>query len=399
MDSVVAMQRAGMKFETLVSKFSEDKFSKNNEGVLTTFSVGQMVPEFEDAAFALKNPGDISTPILTDYGYHLIKLIKKLPLRPFDSMKTEITKRVEKDGRIESARQLFTNKIKTKVGYKEYPENLTELLDAIPDSMVRNGSYKGAAFEKYNKVLFQMTGVTYLQSDFASYIETYTKGRIYGQKDATLRSLFKNYSDKVLMDYQENKLIDENEEYRNLVTEYRDGIMLFELTDRMVWSKASTDTSGLQKFYASNKQKYVWGPSVKADLYKAVDETYAKKVVKELNNPSNKSPEEVVKSANGDGVQNKVSVESGRFEKTRFPSTTKLEKGKYAPYYKNEDGSYSIVFVQEMYTEPSQKTLQEAKGYIISEYQEFLEKDWIESLEKKYPVVVQESTLKSMVRK
>jgi len=244
-----------------------------------------------------------------------------------------------------------------------------------------------------------MTGVTFNQSDFAHYIETYTKGKIYGQKESTLRSLFKNYSDKVLMDFQENKLIDENEEYRNLITEYRDGIMLFELTDRMVWSKASIDTAGLANYYNNNKAKYVWQPSVTADIYKAVDEAAAKKVVKELNNPSNKTVEEVVKSANGDGVQNKVFYETGKFEKSRFPANLKLEAGKYAPYYKNEDGSYSIVNVKEVFNSPTQKTLAEARGYVISEYQEYLEKEWIANLEAAYPVKVNETTLKSIIKK
>lgn len=397
-DSILLALKAGQKFETMVAKYSEDKFSKNSDGVLATFGVGTMVPEFEDAAFALKNPGDLSNPVRTEFGYHIIKLVKKTPIRPYDSIKTEITKRVEKDGRIETARVLFTNKIKAKVNYKEFPDALTELLNAIPDSTVRNGSFKGDNYEHLQKPLFQMTGVTFNQSDFAHYIETYTKGKIYGQKENTLRSLFKNYSEKVLMDYQENRLIDENEEYRNLITEYSDGIMLFELTDRMVWSKASTDTTGLNKFYESNKSKYVWQPSVTADIYKAIDETYAKKVVKELNNPANKTVEEVVKSANGDGAQNKVFYESGKFEKTKFPANTKLEAGKYAPYYKNEDGTYSIVKVKEVFNNTTQKTLSEARGYVISEYQEYLEKEWIKSLEASYPVKVNESTLKSMIK-
>jgi peptidyl-prolyl cis-trans isomerase SurA len=398
-DSVSSLLKQGQSFESLVAKYSDDKFSKNSDGKLAIFGVGQMVPAFEDAAFALKNPGDISNPVRTEFGYHIIKLEKKIPLRPFDSVKTELTKRVEKDSRIETARALFSNRIKAKVNYKEYPEALTELIAAIPDSTLRNGSYRGDDYERMQKSLFEMTDVSFKQSDFAHHIETFTKGRIYGQKESTLRSLFKNYAEKVLMDYQENKLIDENDDYRNLITEYRDGIMLFELTDRMVWSKAATDSAGLSAFYQQHKSNYMWQPAVTADVYKAIDEVHIKKVVKELNNPSNKSVEEVVKAANGDGPQNKVFYETGKFEKTKFPSNLKLEAGKYAPYYKNEDGSFSLVNVKEVFNEPSQKTLSEAKGYVVSEYQEHLEREWIKQLETKYPVRIQESTLKAMVTK
>jgi peptidyl-prolyl cis-trans isomerase SurA len=400
-DSILTALKKGANFDNLVERFSDDKFSKNTKGVLATFGVGQMVPEFENAAFALNTPGSLSEPVKTEYGYHIIKLINKTPIRPFDSMKNELKKRIEKDGRIDVAREQYTYKIKQKLNYKDYPAALMELINAIPDSTLRNGTFNGSDYKQYNKNLFEMTGTVFTQSDFAHYIQDYTKGKIYGAKEVTLKSLFKNYNEKALYDFQENKLIDENEEYRNLLTEYKDGIMLFELTDRMVWSKASQDTTGLDQFYKANKSKYMWPANlVKANLYRTQDEEYAKRVVKALNDPKvNQTQEEVGKAANGDGPQNKVVYENGKFERSRFPEKLKLEAGKYAPYYKNDDGSYSIVDVKEIYPEPTQKTLGEARGYVISDYQEYLEKQWIASLEATYPVSVKEATLKSMIKK
>jgi peptidyl-prolyl cis-trans isomerase SurA len=400
-DSILIALRKGANFENMVEKYSEDKFSKNTKGLLASFGVGQMMPEFEDAAFALKKSGDYSEPVKTEYGYHIIKLIKKTPLRPYDSMRNELKKRIEKDGRIDVARDQYTYKIKQKLNYKDNPTALMELINAIPDSTLRNGTFNGSTYGKYTKNLFEMTGTQFTQADFANYIQDYTKGKIYGAKELTLKSLFKNYAEKALYDYQENKLIDENDEYRNLLTEYKDGIMLFELTDRKVWSKASQDTTGLDKFYQENKSKYMWPANIiKANLYRTQDEEYAKRVVKALNDPKvNQTQEEVGKAANGDGPQNKVVYESGKFERSRFPENLKLEAGKYAPYYKNDDGSYSIVDVKEIYTEPTQKTLSEARGYIISDYQEYLEKQWIANLEATYPVSIKESTLKAMIKK
>lgn len=400
-DSILTALRKGASFELMVERFSDDKFSKNTKGMLATFGVGQMVPEFEDAAFNLKKPGDLSDPVRTEYGYHIIRLEKKVPLRPFDTLKNDLKKRVERDGRIDVARDMYTYKIKQKLNYKDDASALMELINAIPDSTLRNGSFKGSDYGRFTKSLFQMTGTVFTQADFANYIQDYTKGKIYGAKELTLKSLFKNYSEKALYDYQENKLIDENEEYRNLLTEYRDGIMLFELTDRKVWSKASQDTSGLDRFYQANKAKYMWPANlVKANLYRAQDEEYAKRVIKALNDPGvNATQEEVGKAANGDGAQNRVVYESGKFERNRFPEKLKLEAGKYAPYYRNDDGSYSIVDVKELYDTPTQKTLSEARGYVISDYQEFLEKQWIADLEATYPLVVKEGTLKSMVKK
>lgn len=396
-DSIYNQLKKGVNFEEMVEKYSDDKFSKNTKGVLQTISVGQMVPEFEDAAFALKKPGDISSPVKTKFGYHIIKLIDKIPLKPYDSVKNELTKRIEKDGRIDIAKQQFTENLKIKLNYKEYPNALTEIITAIPDSTLTNGSFKGKDYKKYVGKLFEMTGSpAFTQADFANYIETYTKGRIYGGKESALRSLFKNYVDKVLYDYQENKLIDENEEYKNLLTEYKDGILIFDLTEKNVWNKASQDTIGLKDFYEKNKGKYIWAKCIVADLYRSADEDAAKKVIKLLNSDKKLSQEEIAKEVNGDGPQNKVVYESGKFEQSKFPSNLKFEAGKYLPYYRNDDGSFSIINVKEVYNQPTQKSLSEAKGYIISDYQEYLDKKWIQDMEAKYPVVINEKTLQSI---
>ncbi len=398
-DSVYNMLKKGGNFETLVEQYSEDKFSKNTKGTLATFGVGQMTTEFEEAAFALKNPGDISQPVKTKFGYHIIKLIKKTPLQPYDSVKTELTKRIEKDGRIDIARQQFTENLKRKLNYKEYPAALTELITAIPDTTLNNGTYKASNFSRLNGKLFTMDGGTvFTQSDFANYIETYTKGKIYGGKESTLRSLFKNYTDKALYDYQENKLIDENTEYKNLLTEYQDGIMLFELTDKSVWSKATVDTSGLKSFYESNKGKYMWPKAIKADLFRAATEDLAKKIVNEINANPGKSQEEIAKAASGDGPVDKIVYETGKFEQSKFPAGTQFVAGKVSPYYKNEDGSFGVIHCKEVYNEGTQKTLNEARGYVISDYQEYLEKQWISTLEATYPVKVNQNTLKGMVK-
>jgi|688.fasta_scaffold26887_5 peptidyl-prolyl cis-trans isomerase SurA len=397
-DSIALALKKGAKFETLVEKHSDDKFSNNSEGVLQTFKVGEMVPAFENASFGLKKPGDIAEPISTDFGYHIIKLIKKIPLRPYDSMKNELTKKVEKDGRIEIARQQYIDKVKVKLNYIEDMNAVNQLIDAIPDSTMDNGTYKADTYSKMIKSVFSLDGNSFTQADFASYIETFTRGRIYGQKASTLRSLFKNYAEKVLYDVQENRLADENEEYKNLLEEYKDGIMLFELTDKTVWSRASTDTTGLQTYYENHKNKYQWAPAVTADLYRTIDEDAMKNLVKELSTLPRKSPEEIVKIVNGDGVQDKAVTESGKFEKTKFPANLNLVTGKYSSYYKNEDGSYGIVDVKEAFDQPTTKTLQEAKGYVISEYQDYLEKQWNQELETKYPLVINEATLKTIIK-
>ena len=121
--------------------------------------VGQMLPVFEDAAFSLKNAGDISQPVKTEYGYHIIKLISKTPLKPFDSVKTDLGKRIEKDSRTDIARLEYSEKVKDKLNFKEYPIALNEIIAAISDSTLMNGTYNSNTYAKYKKPFFTLTNV------------------------------------------------------------------------------------------------------------------------------------------------------------------------------------------------------------------------------------------------
>lgn len=395
-DSIVAALKKGADFKKMVELYSQDKFSKNSDGELPTFGVGTMATAFENAAYALKAPGDISAPVKTSFGYHIIKLLKKVPLKPLDSIKTELTRKVEKDGRTDFAKVEYLTRMKERLKYKEYPDALTELINAIKDSDLVNGNYKAKDYRYLNKPLFEMAGTQLTQIDYANYIEAYTKGRMFGTKESSLRSLFKNYAEKVLYDYQESKLMDENEEYRNLMTEYKDGIMLFELTDRMVWTKASTDTVGLKEFHKNNSYKYMWPPTVRGTLYKAQDEETMKKVMAELSRTPKPTPEEVAKTINEGSI--KLSYEKGKFEQGRFIDEIKLEVGKFSKYYKNDDGSYGMVDVEEKFDTGTEKTLDETRGLAVSDYQEYLEKYWIATLEMKYPVKINQDVLKSIIK-
>src|SRR6202012_2322657 len=130
-DSVEMLLKSGVPFETLVEKYSDDKFSIKDSGVLKPFGAGRMVPAFENAAFALKNPGDVSAPVKTDYGYHIIKLIAKYPLQPYDTLYPQLKHKVEGDSRAQMARDEFFNKIKEKNGFKEYPENIKAITNRL----------------------------------------------------------------------------------------------------------------------------------------------------------------------------------------------------------------------------------------------------------------------------
>jgi peptidyl-prolyl cis-trans isomerase SurA len=397
-DSAYAALKAGVDWETVEKKYNEDRFTKNTGGVMPVFGVGKMVPIYEDAAFQLKKRGDFSRVIETANGFHIIQLMKKIPIGSFEDEKAVMERKIQRDGRMKIAQEAFTTQLKKKLDFKQDNAALTELIKAIPDSNLRNGNFDPSNYAGLNKTVFSMKGQNFTQSDFANYIKVYTRGRIYGGKEKALTSLLDNYSKKALLDYEEGQLEKTNPEYRNILQEYREGILIFELTKNKVWDKAPRDTVGLKKFYQANQSKYMWEPAVSGQIYTAKNEGIMKKLLKELNKKENISPEEIVKNVNGNGVQDKLSVEDGKFEQKRFTFKRPYQAGKYMPYYKNKDGSFSLLMVDKVFNQPSQKTLKEAKGYVVSDYQDQLEQEWKKELKTAYPLTVNKRVFNSLIK-
>ncbi|RYZ54468.1 MAG: hypothetical protein EOP49_05090 [Sphingobacteriales bacterium] len=400
-DSVTSALKKGMSFEDAAKKFSDDRYTINEGGVMPKFGVGRMIPAFEEAAFALKKPGDVSAPVQTEFGFHVIKLIERFPLKPYDSLQISLKRAVENDSRAQTARDMYLTKIRNQNGFKEYPANyeaLVKRLAAIPDTGKEANTFKSSDFENMTQPLFELAGTKFTQRDMMTFADMITRGRLMGSRSAVARDLYTMYMNRVVNDFQENKLLDENEDFRNLMTEYRDGIMLFELMDQNVWGKASKDTVGLKAFYEANKAKYTWEPGFKGSVYKFKDEESMKKGLTALGK-KNATDEDVVKAVNSDKVADGVMIQQGRFEFNRFKdvSSSDIVAGKASKAVKNADGSYTVVMAKEVFATNTPKSLEDARGYVVAEYQDFLEKKWNEQLRAKYPVKVEDGVFSSMV--
>lgn len=394
----------GAKFEDLVVKYSEDSYTKESGGVLEKFGVGAYVPEFEKAAFALKKPGDVSDIIKTDYGYHIIKLIEKYPVKPFDSVKAELKARVDRDDRAQVARETFYNNIKEKNKFKEYPANIEEtkkwFAANIPDTGKNANQFSAKDFNGTDKTMFELKGNKYKASDLLTYAENVTQGRVMGPKELIFQNIYDNYVKTVVMDIEEQNLVNEKPEFRNLMNEYRDGIMLFELMDRNVWGKASKDSTGLKSFYSQQNGKYKWQPGFRGSVYTFKTEADMKAGLK-LIGKKDMTDEKIAKELNTDKNPGAVSIQKGYYEFARFKDfpKTAIQQGKVTEAKKNEDGTYTVVYAAEVHENGTTKTLDEARGYVIAEYQDYLEKTWNEKLRSKYPVKVNEDVFNGMVKK
>ncbi len=255
-------------------------------------------------------------------------------------------------------------------------------------------SYKGPA-----STLFELKGVAYKAGDMLTYAEQVTRGRVMGPKEMIFKNIYDNYVKTVVNDLEEENLINEKPEFRNLMNEYRDGIMLFELMDRNVWGKASKDTTGLKAFYETKKNNYLWQAGFKGSVYTFKNEEMMKEGMKMLGKKGTKD-EDIIKKMNTKNVPDAVSIQKGYYEFNKFSEFPKsaIKAGKATEAKKNENGTYTVVMATDVFEGTHPKTLDEARGYVIAEYQDYLEKNWNEKLRKKYPLKVNEDVFDSMVK-
>jgi len=397
-DSISGQLAAGkLTWDAAVSAFSEDRTSKSKKGELQWFGVGRMMPEFEEAAYGLKKDGDISKPVKTSYGWHIIKRLERRDLAPFSEVKNDFKKKVEKDSRSSVAKTKLIERIKKENNFTENTANRLAFDHAIDSNQIRTGMRKDSI--KYGKdlPLFTLAGTAYTSSEFAAYLEKVAKKRNDKNKEGLLNEYYENWVTQKCLDYEESQLDKKKPEFANLMKEYRDGILLFELTDRQVWGKATKDTVGLQAFYEANKTRYMWKERAQVEIFNCTDQKIADEARKMAE--KGKSVEDIQKKLNKEGSNSKVSVINGKYEKGAYDVVDKAgwKKG-ITPVTKLNDSSYQFVNVVAI-VQPEPKSLKEAKGYAVSDYQEYLEKKWLADLRQKYQLVVNESVFKSLIKK
>jgi peptidyl-prolyl cis-trans isomerase SurA len=265
----------------------------------------------------------------------------------------------------------------------------------IPDTAVKNGYLTVPEKLSDNKPLFSIKGKAYDYKSFYNHIMQTSRGRLFGEKANAVKSIYPAFVEKSLMDYEEDNLAIENTEFKNLLKEYRDGIILFELTDKSVWTKASSDSVGLATFFDKNKSKYQWNAKFEGKALRCTNEKDLLEFTALLRN--NSIADALAKINEKEG---KVTVEEGTFEYDKIDAVAKnVKEGAYSMPVKSADGNSTIYCPTTITTTPTQKSLVDARGYVIADYQDYLEKTWIASMEATYPVKVNEAVLQSIIKK
>jgi peptidyl-prolyl cis-trans isomerase SurA len=387
-NEILTMINAGkITFEEAAKQFSDDKGSAVNGGVLPAFEVSRMVPEFIQAISKLQ-PDSISSPVKTEYGWHLIKLVNTVKLPAYEEYLPTLKSKVNRDSRSNMSKESAVEKFKSEFKFKEYAKNLSKFYDAV-DSSIFKQQWKAENAAAYNAVLFKLDKKSYTQTDFAIYLENHQKPI----KSATIRyyidRIYDQWIEETVMQYKDSKLESQNVDFRMLVNEYHDGILLFAISDEEVWGKAVRDTAGLRDFHAKNAEKYIWGERVEATIYKCVDEAVAKEVSAMLN--AGIVLDSIVKKVNSKSALS-LHFERGKYEAGNSSAIDQIKKQKGVSPILTIGSSFVIVDVQTILPVQN-KTLDEARGLITADYQNYLEKKWLEKLHSTHSITINKELL------
>ena len=396
-DSICVALKQGADFAKMADLYSDDKLTFMAGGEMPDFGTGKFAVDFEKEIFSLANDGDISKPILSAYGWHIIKRIKQTPTpsdRTDATYRYELKQKVLQDSRINIGKEKFTKEIAAKTGFKKLNTIKEADLFRYADSVA--AEKPDATVKKYpisNKVLYAFSKGNTTGSDWLEFVHEYKSNPAlyHGETNA---ELLDKYSSVAVLEYYKKHLEEYSLDFKYQMDEFRDGNILFEIMERNVWGNASNDSVGLLQAFNANRAKYVWGASASVILFNCSNPKTATEAITAMR--SGKDWKTVVVEGN-----NTIQGDSGRYEITQLPlgaGVTAVPGLISTPTVNSMDGTANFIKVLQLFDAGMPRSFDEARGLVISDYQSVLEEKWIDELKKKYPVKVNEAVFQSLLK-
>lgn len=394
------IRKGDILFKDAANAFSEDKATGAKGGYVGFVTINTYEQAFEDAIFALEKEGDISGVVESSVGFHILKRLRKKEVRSYKKEKRGILAKLRNDPRYAVAIQAFIEKTKKNVGFKERKESYNKWVALLPDSTFFTHKWKPAGID--NTLLFVIGDEKVTLGDLDDYVYKAGRKRFRFGRNAKIakaaKELYMDFVNERVMRYAESKLEDNYPEFKALMREYEEGILLFDISQKEVWNKAAEDSTGLAKFYPSiqNKSQFQWQERASVVTYEFSAATSAKVKAKIRKYAGKKTPAKVLAKFNKKARV--VSMNRETYELSKAPKNIKgLWKAKaMTPMVTNKDKiSFSVI---EKIIPSTPKKLEEARGYAISQYQDYLEKEWVKNLQKQYKVTINQKVLDSITK-
>jgi peptidyl-prolyl cis-trans isomerase SurA len=403
-DSVYQALEAGAEFDAMAKALSEDTRTAAKDGYIGFFGINRYSKDFENAIFGLEKEDAYSKPVKTSVGWHILKLISRRGIQPYNIEKGRLENAIKKDNRFEQAKTAMVVRIKKDAGLEEYPEVLNDFAKTLTDTFL---TFRWRAPDTPTEAVLFQYGEDFevTVGDFADYLERSSRQRIRmgrgKEVTAAVKSLYDTYLDESAMRYEEKQLEEKYPDFKALMREYEEGILLFEATKRLVWDKASQDTVGLKKFYEKVKGKYRYGNRAQTSIYRISNELKGKMEEVRAFIADNR-PEAVLEKYNDpEATFPLVTHESKKLDKTLYPEFKGMEwkAGAMSQSEPNpQSQKFKVTKIEEL-LKPRPKTLDEARGYVVADYQDYLEEKWVEELRKTYDVDIKGKVFKQLIKK
>ena len=399
-DSIYQALKAGADFEKLAMELSQDSRSAPRGGYIGFFGINRYESSFEDAAFALKD-GGFSEPVETRVGWHIIRRISSRQQSDWALTRPELMSRVKRMERFDAGRRAMVKRQQKEFGFRQNPMAIDKYIASLPDTF-QNYRWRPSPVDDVMLFTFGQDKNVML-SDFTAYLRDNSSKRVRSEGvmsvEEAARSLYDDFVVDQTLLYAENRLDRDNPAFANLMREYEEGILLFEATKVNIWDKAGKDSTGLAEFFDKNRNRYQWEDRVVLDVYSIPlsrqDELFDP-IVKYARKHDAKEVLEKFNEKDSSLVSHHERViERGR---EAFVDNIEWKRGQHtAPEIDHRAQLLRIAVVKEVLPKGPKK-LEEARGYVIADYQDELEKQWVASLAKKYPVVVDGKVFDGLIR-
>jgi peptidyl-prolyl cis-trans isomerase SurA len=389
-DSLYQAILSGADFSQIAAEYSDDFISGVRGGELEWFGINSYNYVFEEAAFSLKNPGDISAPVKTDKAWYIIRLINKSGLGPFEDISPALHARITAHPQHEEVMRQLTDSLKKQYGFERYDDVYMAMLENIIPAL---DSFAG----RFNdgqpiRPVLKIGNLIVSNNELGNLmLGNNFKVKRMADRNQWLRNLYFKTERDLVFKYHREQLLANDRDLHMLMQEYRDGILLFDITEAEVWNKAMTDTTGLADFYEQNKERFKLGERIAVYRYHTTTEKEAKDLRKILAKGPITHSEELTKKGFVNSTVESLIIEDDK----SLPGSLRWAKGLYGP---DKQGSSFTVYLVEDILPVHTRTLNEARGFVIAAYQEELENRWVEALRKKHPVKLNEEVFNSLVK-
>ena len=401
-DSIYQLLEGGADFEQLARELSEDTRSAPRGGYIGYFGINRYERSLEEAAFGLETDGAYSEPVETRVGWHVVRRLGRREPASYEESRQALLARVKRLRRFDAARRELAADLRARYGFRQNDALLDTFFASLTDTFL-DYQWAPQIADEDEEIFALGDGGDASLGAFVSYLQRAAGDRVRARGQATpervARTLYERFLTEHTISYAEERLDEDNLDFANLMREYREGILLFEATKQNVWDAAGLDTAGLEAFFAEHREDYRWAERAVIDEYVVAASAGPEVAGALAKEARKKAPAELLARYNAEDSAAVAHAER-RIERGRDEAldAAKWKPGTViGPLADERSGGQRVLVVREVLA-PTPKKLDEARGYVIADYQDELERRWVAELAEEYEVEMNDEAFEALVR-